>query len=103
MHSWLLNVTPWWAVQELTFTFASLRHLTLSTLRLAARRYRMKFTGIFASEWAAALFATSPEISGRSGDIPSPESLSGLLILLLRRRLSLPILAPAPEAMQFKC
>ena len=33
VHPWLLNVTPWWAVQELTFSFASLRHLTLSTLR----------------------------------------------------------------------
>ena len=66
VHPWLLNITPWWAVQELTFGFSSLRHLTLSTLRLAARRYRMKFTGIFASEWAAALFATSPEIERKA-------------------------------------
>ena len=66
VHPWLLNVTAWWAIQELTFSFASLRHLTLSTLRLAARRYRMKFTGIFASEWAAALFAASPEIERKA-------------------------------------
>jgi fatty acid desaturase len=61
VHPWLLNIRPWRVIQLLTFSFASLRHLTMSTLRLATRRYRMKFTGIFASEWASALFATSPE------------------------------------------
>ena len=66
VHPWLLNIRPWRVVQKLTFDFASLRHLTVSTLRLATRRYRTKFTGIFASEWARALFATSPGIERRA-------------------------------------
>ena len=66
VHPRLLNITPWWVFQELTFSVASLRHLTMSTLRLATRRYRMKFTGIFASEWAGALFAASPEIERKA-------------------------------------
>ena len=66
VHPKLLNIRLWLVIQKLTFDFASLRHLTISTLRLATRRYRTKFTGIFASEWARALFASSPDIERKA-------------------------------------